>query len=65
MGKAEQIEVLDTSGPIGFLEMERVRSIVIHLLCEECGSRFKVRPVSTEYLQTIINGPKASGTMYV
>lgn len=63
--KAEQIEVLHTSGPIGFLEMEKVTPIVFSLLCKECGRRIEVRPVSFEYLQVVIDRPQASGAMYV
>ncbi|MHC4535579.1 MAG: hypothetical protein ACYS6K_16640 [Planctomycetota bacterium] len=65
LGKTEQIEVLDSSGPIGFLEMEKVTPIVISLICEACGCRIEVRPVSVEYLQVIIDRPQASRAMYV
>jgi uncharacterized protein YlaI len=64
LGKAQQIEVLDSSGPIGFLEMEKATPTVISLICEACGSRIEVRPFTAEYLQVIIDRPQASGAMY-
>jgi hypothetical protein len=64
LGKAEQIEVLDSSGPIGVLEMEKVTLIVISRICEACGSHNEVRPISVEYLQVIIDRPQALGAMY-
>jgi uncharacterized protein YlaI len=65
VGKTEQIEVLDSSGPIAFSEMEKVTPIVFTFLCKECGYRMEVRPVSVEYLLVVINKPQALGVMYV
>jgi hypothetical protein len=64
LGKAEQIEVLNSSGPIGVLEREKVTPIVISRICKTCGCRIEVRPVSVEYLQVIIDRPQALGAMY-
>jgi len=65
LGKVQQIEVLDTSGPIGLFELEKVTPITITCICKECGCRIEVRPVSAEYLKTIIEKPKTAGTMYM
>lgn len=65
VGKAEQIEVLDTSGPIGILEREKVTPIIISLLCQACGCRNEVQPVNAEYLQVILDRPQAVRAMYV
>ena len=65
LGKAEQIEVHTSQGPIGFLEMEKVTPIIISLSCGKCGCRIEARPVSAEYLKAIIDKPKASETMFV
>lgn len=63
-GKTEQIEVLNSQGPISFLEKEKVTPIIINLTCRECGCGIKARPVSAEYLRAIIDRPRASQTMY-
>jgi len=64
-GKAEQIEVFTSPGPISFTEAKKVTSIIINLICEECGYKIEARPVSAEYLKAIIDKPKTSGTLYV
>lgn len=64
-GNSEQIEVLTSQGPVGFLEMERVTMITISFACEKCGNQIEVRPVSVEYIQVILDKPTTSGTMYV
>ena len=65
VGKAEEIEVLDSSKPIESPEMEKVTPISINLVCKKCGYCMEVRPVSVEYLQVVITRPPASGAMYV
>ncbi len=64
VGRAEQVEVLTTQGPVGWSDMERVRPIIISLTCEGCNCLIEARPVSIEYLMVIIDRPKTSGTMY-
>ena len=64
-GKAEQVEILDPQGPIGFLETERITPIILSLICEKCGCQIEARPISVEYLKTIIDRPKTVGIMYV
>ena len=64
-GKPEQIEVVATHEPIGFLEVETVTPIIMSVVCNVCGCRIEVRPVSAEYLSLVIRKPKTSVTMYV
>ena len=63
LGKVEQVEALDTQGPTGFMDLEKVTPIILMLACEKCGRRIEARPVSAEYLRMIINRPRAAGTM--
>ena len=65
VGKAEEIEVLDSSMPIESSEMEKVTPIIINFVCKKCSYCMEVRPVSVEYLQTLNDRPKPSGAMYV
>ena len=65
LGKTEQVEILDTQGPIGFLETDKITPIIPSLICEKCGCQIKTQPVSVEYLKTIIERPKTVGIMYV
>ena len=63
LGKVEQVEALDTQGPTGFVEIQKVTPVVLMLACEKCGRRIEAQPVSAEYLNMIISRPRAAGTM--
>jgi hypothetical protein len=64
VGKTKQIEVLDSSGPMGFWEKEQVTPLTISYHCEVCTGIIEVSPVSVEYLQLIINKPPVSSSIY-
>ena len=62
LGKTEQIQILN---PQGFLETETITPIILNLNCEKCGCQIEARPISVEYLKTIIDRPETTGIMYV
>ena len=64
VGKTMQIEVLDSSGPMGFWEKEQVTPLTISYRCDMCSGIIEVSPVSVEYLQQIINNPPVSSAIY-
>jgi hypothetical protein len=64
VGKAERIEMLDASGPMGIVEMEQMTPLIISLTCTGCGNRMEVRPVNVEYLSILLDRPRPSGAMY-
>jgi len=64
-GKAEQVEILDPQGPIGFLEVEKITPIILSFICKKCGCQIEARPISVEYLKTIIDRPKTTEIIYV
>jgi len=65
LGKTEEIEAIVTEGIESFLEKEKFTPIVAMSVCDECNSPIEVRIINVEYLQTIIDRPKVSKTMYV
>ncbi len=64
-GRTEQIEIPDLQGPIGFLETERITPVILRPICEKCGNQIVARPISVEYLKTIIDKPETVEIMYV
>jgi hypothetical protein len=64
VGQTKQIEVLDSSGPMGVWEKEQVTPVTISCRCDVCSGIVEVSPVTVEYLQLIISKPPVSSTMY-
>lgn len=64
IGKAEQIEVLNTAGIMLFVEKETFTPIIVKPVCKGCGSPNEVGLVSAEYLREIIDRPDVLKTMY-
>ena len=64
VGKTEQIEVLDASGPMGVWEKEQATPVTISYRCDVCSGIIEVRPVTIEYLQLISSKPPVSSAMY-
>ncbi|MCW4040719.1 MAG: hypothetical protein NWE83_08215 [Candidatus Bathyarchaeota archaeon] len=64
VGQTKQIEVLDSSGPMGVWEKEQVTPVTISYRCDVCSGIVEVSPVTVEYLQLIISKPPVSSAMY-
>jgi len=64
VGTTQQIEVLDSSGPMGVWEKEQATPLTINHRCEACGDRIEICPFSIEYLQLIIRTPPVSSAIY-
>jgi len=66
IGKTEQIQAIISQGIMDVLENETVTPIIISIICDKCGFKIEVKPISVEYLKFIINrSSKTLRTMYV
>lgn len=64
IGRAEQIEVLNTEGAFLFVEKETFTPIIVKPVCKGCGSPYEVKLVSAEYLKEILDRPEVLKSMY-
>jgi len=64
VGRFQAIEAENPLGAFLAIEEENVTPIILELVCERCGNKIEVRPLTVEYLRIIANRSEPSKMMY-